>query len=74
MSAAEHQAARKEFNAVERKMEKLNERIAGLHDKMAAHDQSDYTGLGELTDELRSAQAEVDSLEERWLELSEIVG
>ncbi|GEE00948.1 glycerophosphoryl diester phosphodiesterase [Gordonia spumicola] len=73
-SAAEHQAARKEFNAVERKMEKLNGQIATLHDKMAAHDQSDYTGLGELTAKLNAAQAEVDDLEERWLELSELVG
>ncbi|MEJ9080278.1 ABC-F family ATP-binding cassette domain-containing protein [Gordonia malaquae] len=73
-SAAEHQAARKEFNAVERKMEKLNTQIAKLHEKMAAHDQSDYTGLGDLTAGLHAAQAEVDELEERWLELSELVG
>ncbi|MCF8589891.1 ABC-F family ATP-binding cassette domain-containing protein [Gordonia liuliyuniae] len=74
MSAAEHQAARKEFNAVERKMAKLSAQVATLHDQMAAHDQGDYTGLGELTEKLRAAQAETEELEERWLELSEIVG
>ena len=74
VSAAEHQAARKEFNAVERRMEKIAGQIEKLHEQMAAHDQSDYTGLGELTEKLRAAQAENDELEERWLELSEIVG
>ncbi|WOC11494.1 ABC-F family ATP-binding cassette domain-containing protein [Gordonia sp. MP11Mi] len=74
MSAAEHQSARKEFNAVERKMEKLSVQVAKLHDQMAAHDQSDYTALGELTEKLRAAQADTEQLEERWLELSEIVG
>ncbi|GAA4680149.1 ABC-F family ATP-binding cassette domain-containing protein [Gordonia humi] len=74
VSAAEHQAARKEFNAVERKMEKLSGQISTLHEQMAAHDQSDYTGLGELTEKVRAAEIENEQLEERWLELSEIIG
>ncbi|MGO3327574.1 ABC-F family ATP-binding cassette domain-containing protein [Gordonia sp. (in: high G+C Gram-positive bacteria)] len=74
VTPAQHQAARKEFNAVERKMEKLSSQVAKLHDEMAAHDQSDYTGLGELTERLRAAESETERLEERWLELSEIVG
>ena len=74
LSAADHQAARKEFNSVERKMEKLGKEITKIHDTMAAFDQSDYTGLAELTEKLRAAQSEVDQLEERWLELSDLVG
>ncbi|EGD54752.1 ABC-F family ATP-binding cassette domain-containing protein [Gordonia neofelifaecis] len=74
LSAAEHQAARKEFNAVERKLEKLAKEIAKIHEKMAAFDQSDYAGLGELTERLRVAEGETADLEERWLELSELVG
>ncbi|ALG83921.1 ABC-F family ATP-binding cassette domain-containing protein [Gordonia phthalatica] len=74
LSAADHQAARKEFNSVERKMEKLGKEIAKIHETMAAFDQSDYTGLAELTEKLRAAQSEVDGLEERWLELSDLVG
>ncbi|MBM7367303.1 ABC-F family ATP-binding cassette domain-containing protein [Gordonia hydrophobica] len=74
LSAADHQAARKEFNAVERKMEKLNSQIAKIHETMAGFDQSDYSGLAELTEKLRTAESEVESLEERWLELSDLVG
>ena len=74
LSAAQHQAARKEFNAVERKLEKANAQIARIHAKMADFDQSDYAGLGDLTEKLRAAEAEVEEFEERWLELSELVG
>ncbi|WP_132993237.1 ABC-F family ATP-binding cassette domain-containing protein [Gordonia zhaorongruii] len=72
--AAEHQAARKEFNAIERKLKKLTSRISRLHEQMAAHDQSDFEGLGELTEQVRAAKAETTELEDRWLELSEVVG
>ena len=52
---------------------RLAERTADLHERMAAHDQSDYEGLGRLNEELREAGAETASLEERWLELAEQV-
>lgn len=73
-SGAEIRAAQKEMNANERKVGQLNEKIGKLHEKMAAHDQSDYEALGKFTAELRELQEQVDELEERWLELSEIVG
>ncbi len=73
-SGAEERAARKELGATERKLERLAERIAGIHARMAAHDQSDYEGIGRLNDELRDAEAETATLEERWFELSEIAG
>jgi len=73
-SAAEERAMRKEIAAAERKLERLSERVADIHERMAAHDQSDYQGLGRLSDELREAEAETTALEERWLELSERVG
>ena len=38
---------------------------------MAAHDPSDYEGLQGLTEEARALRLESDSLEERWLELSD---
>lgn len=63
--------ARKELGAIERKLAKLSEQIAGVHTTMAAHDQSDYTGLAGLTARLRALESENDELEERWLELSE---
>ncbi|MDJ1370835.1 ABC-F family ATP-binding cassette domain-containing protein [Gulosibacter molinativorax] len=68
--AAAH-AARKEIGAIERKLEKLGKETAAFHAKMAEHDQSDFEGLGKLTQELQALEAESESLEERWLELSE---
>jgi len=73
-SGAELRAAQKELNANERKVGQLQEKIAKIHEKMAGHDQSDYEGLGKLTAEISELQDQVDQLEERWLELSEIVG
>ncbi|MDR1431418.1 MAG: hypothetical protein LBI99_04785 [Propionibacteriaceae bacterium] len=58
-------------SATERKLERLAARITALHDQMATHDQSDYTAVNRLWDDLRQAEAETATLEERWLELSE---
>jgi hypothetical protein len=48
--------------------------VAGIHERMAAHDQSDYEGLGRLSDELRETEAAAAAWEERWFELSELTG
>ncbi|WP_154795399.1 ABC-F family ATP-binding cassette domain-containing protein [Occultella kanbiaonis] len=74
LSGAEERAARKELTATERKLERLGARIAGIHERMAAHDQGDYEGIGRLNDELREAESENAALEERWFELSELGG
>ncbi|MDR1431415.1 MAG: ATP-binding cassette domain-containing protein, partial [Propionibacteriaceae bacterium] len=71
-SSAAERAVRKELAATERKLERLSTRIAALHDQMAAHDQSDYTAVNRLWDDLRQAESETTALEERWLELSEL--
>ncbi|GAB95268.1 ATPase subunit of ABC transporter with duplicated ATPase domains [Kineosphaera limosa] len=71
VNGAQDRALRKEITAIERKLDRLAKSIAGIHDRMAAHDQSDYAGLGSLSAELRAAESEVGELEERWLELSE---
>jgi len=73
-SGAQQRAARKELNATERQLDRVGARIASLHERMAAHDPSDYEGLGRLHDDLREAESEQATLEERWLELSETVG
>ena len=41
---------------------------------MAAHDQSDYVGLGALSEELAGIEAERESLETRWLEFADVLG
>ena len=74
MSAAEERAARKELSATERKLDRLAERIASLHARMAGHDHSDYSGLAALDAELKAAEAETEELETHWLELSERAG
>lgn len=68
---AEAHAARKELSATERRMEKLMGQTKKLHERLAAHDQSDYQGLQSITEELRAIESQVTGLEERWLELSE---
>jgi energy-coupling factor transporter ATP-binding protein EcfA2 len=67
-------AARKELEAADRRLGKLTGQVDALHVRMAEHNQSDYGWLGERTEELRALEAEVETLEERWLELSELVG
>jgi ATPase subunit of ABC transporter with duplicated ATPase domains len=70
-SGAVQYNARKELGALERKMAKVAEQVSALHSTMAAHDQSDYSGLAELTARLRVLESENAELEDRWLELSE---
>jgi ABC-type multidrug transport system ATPase subunit len=74
LSGAELRNAQKEFAAAERKIAKLTGQIADVHLKLAEHDQSDYTGLGALTTELRAFESSVADVETRWLELSELLG
>jgi ATPase subunit of ABC transporter with duplicated ATPase domains len=74
LAGAELRNAEKEFAAGGRKIEKLNGQIAQLHSKMAAHDQSDYAGLGGLSAELDELTASLSAVETRWLELSELLG
>jgi len=69
-SASDQRAAAKALQATERKLKRLGERVEALHVTMAAHDPTDYLGLGGLHDELRDLEAEVRELEDAWLELS----
>ena len=57
-----------------RRMERLGNEIEAKHAVLAAHDQSDFAGLGRLGDELRSLESEVAAKEARWLELSDLLG
>jgi len=73
-SAAEQRTARKELAGVERKMNRLADQISAMHEQMSAHDPADYPGLAELTGQLQELQERNSELEERWLELAEVVG
>lgn len=72
-SGADARAARKELAALERRLDKLAAQVTTLHQRMAEHEHDDYAGLQKLTDQLRSVEDEIADLEERWLELSEVV-
>lgn len=73
-SGAERRAAQREIVAIERRLEKVAVSIDTVHQHLAGHDQSDYEGLQRYTSELSELEADVAQLEERWLELSELVG
>jgi ATP-binding cassette subfamily F protein uup len=62
--------AKKDLDRLERRIERLGEREAGLHDLMAAH-ATDHEKLLTLDAELRAVRAEREETEEQWLELAE---
>ncbi|MEF2977815.1 ABC-F family ATP-binding cassette domain-containing protein [Subtercola sp. YIM 133946] len=73
LGGAELRSAQKELASVNRRLEKYGAQVTEIHSRMAAHDQSDYTGLGALSAELDATQNTLSDLEVRWLELSELL-
>ncbi len=65
--------ARKEAARLERALEKLEAREAGLQEQMAAA-ATDYERLRELQTQLEALAAEREDLEGQWLEQSELAG
>ena len=74
LTGAELRNAEKELGSVSRRLEKTTTQIAAVHDRFAAHDQSDYAGLAALQAELKPLEDAMEQLEYRWLELSELLG
>lgn len=74
VSGAEQRAAQKESGAIERRLAKLAAEQEKLSEQMSVHDPSDYAGLAALGEQQQVLQDEIDELEMRWLELSEILG
>jgi ATP-binding cassette subfamily F protein uup len=64
--AAAERTARKELQRLERQLDRLTAREAGLSAELAAN-ATDYEKLTALGAELKAAQAEKADLEERWL-------
>lgn len=73
VSGAEQRAAQKESGAIERRLAKLAAEQEKLSEQMSAHDASDYAGLAALGEQQQALQDEIDELEMRWLELSELL-
>lgn len=74
VSGAEQRAAQKESGAIERRLAKLATEQEKLSEQMSTHDPSDYAGLAALGEQQQALQDEIDELEMRWLELSELLG
>ncbi|MEU7818560.1 ABC-F family ATP-binding cassette domain-containing protein [Pseudonocardia sp. NPDC049154] len=70
VSAADQRAARKEASRLERKMEQLTKREEQLHTKLAEA-ATDPQKLMELSAELKSVEAERETVELEWLEAAE---
>ena len=73
LGGAELRNAQKELAAAGRKLEKYAHQITEMHNRFAAHDQSDYAGLGKLQAELSALEHAQGELEFRWLELTEML-
>jgi energy-coupling factor transporter ATP-binding protein EcfA2 len=74
LSGADRRTAEKEMSALDRKIARVGDERKKLLDAFATHDQSDYAGLGELQAKLAAHEAEIEQLEERWLEVAELLG
>jgi len=66
--------AQKEVASVERRMAKLTDQINEAKNALATHDHSDYQGLSKRMKEIAALEGDVEALEERWFELTELLG
>jgi len=73
MSGAELRTAQKEIGAIDRRLARLADQIAAKHRELAEHDQSDHVGIAGVTKQLRALEEAVADLENRWLEVSEVL-
>jgi ATP-binding cassette subfamily F protein uup len=64
--------ARRAAQRLERELERLEQRRTELHDALAEH-ATDYERVVELDRELREAEAELERVEEAWLEASAVL-
>jgi ATP-binding cassette subfamily F protein uup len=68
--AATGRAVQKELSKLERRLVKVEEKIAGLYADMAEF-ATDPVKLGELQDQVTAFESERDGIEERWMELAD---
>ncbi|MCT2981144.1 ABC-F family ATP-binding cassette domain-containing protein [Propionibacterium freudenreichii] len=71
LSGAEQHEARKKLGALERRIDKLQRQVDRDTESMAAVDPSDYVELGKRAQAVDDKRAEIDRLENDWLELGE---
>ncbi|MFK4851580.1 ABC-F family ATP-binding cassette domain-containing protein [Microbacterium sp. ZW T6_19] len=74
LDGAALRTAQKEVAALERRIQKLTEKVDAAKRALADHDQADYAGLGEKMKAIGDTEAEIEELELRWFELTEEIG
>ena len=74
LSGGEIRALRKSMASAERKMDTLRGKIEGIHQAMTEVDPSDYVKLGEMQKEIKEIEAQIEALEEEWMEAAEALG
>ncbi|MFI9203430.1 ABC-F family ATP-binding cassette domain-containing protein [Streptomyces sp. NPDC053048] len=68
--AADARAAKKELQKIERRLDRISEQEAKLHERIAEQ-ATDFEAVAKLDAELRELAGERDELELRWLELAD---
>lgn len=71
LSGGEIRALRKSMASAERKMDTLRGKIEGIHQAMTEVDPSDYVKLGDMQREIKQIEAQIEALEEEWMEAAE---
>lgn len=74
LSGGEIRAFRKSMASAERKMDTLHGKIEGIHQAMTEVDPSDYVKLGDMQKEIKEIEAQIETLEEEWMEAAEALG
>ncbi len=74
LSNTERRELKKRYDAVSRRLQKLDGEPDRLRAEMAGVDASDYAGLMDAQRRVDECVAEQEALEEEWLELSERLG
>ncbi len=74
LSGGEIRTFRKSMASAERKMDTLRGKIDGIHQAMTEVDPSDYVKLGDMQKEIKEIEAQIEALEEEWMEAAEALG
>ena len=72
MTNQERRDAKRRFESVGRRMEKVQSQVEDLVQALADTDPTDFEGLVQAQRRLADAKAELAALEDEWLELSEL--
>lgn len=71
ISGGEAHQARKQLASTERKIETFEKQAEKVREAMRNTEASDYVTLGKLEEDLQAIQAQINELEDTWMELSE---